>query len=220
MAQENATISKTIIINVDSTTIKKDIQLLLTFEDMASGNFENVAWKISDVHYHPGVIQSVPITFESILAFSIASKQKEKFIMPGETIAMELKESVEIVQDRNQLTFKNKVTDKKIPANQIVARNNAGTKVDVSVGFLTGAIFSSAAYIAELGNKNQWIATYKPVMNLYITSNATTGQTINTIAKSDVVFAWDMASADVPDQSRWFLKMEDDGSYKVTSGEK
>jgi len=221
MAEANATISKTINILIDSETIKKDIQMLFTFEDMGSDNFENVAWKVSNVNYQPGgAIQKVPIMFESTLAFSIASKINGKIITPGETIPMNLKEIVNIVLDEDQLTFKNKTTgtDKEIADNQIITRNDAGKKAGVSVGFLKGRVFSSAAYIGDLGYKSKWIATYKPEMKLYIASDATTGQTISTILKTEVVFKWDMASVQVPDKSQWFLKREDSGEYTITPG--
>ena len=66
-----------------------------------------------------------------------------------------------------------------------------------------------------------WVVNYKPVMKLYITAgnfnHAKEGQTISTIAKGDVIYEWDMDSDNVPDESRWFLKMDRGlGKYKIS----
>ncbi|KAF8717581.1 hypothetical protein AX14_012149 [Amanita brunnescens Koide BX004] len=209
---------KIIYIDIDSKSIKQDIQLLFAFEDMASGaNFANVAWRVSTVYYNEEVDQSVPVEFKATLAFALASKLQGKFIIPGQSIKMNLGDGVELVKDKeDHPTFKNRKQYSELRPSQIRARNRAEQLVPLTVGFHNGKFVDPAGYIPELGHNNDWIATLKTAMNLYVTSDAKSGQTIDTISKSSLIYTWDMANPGIPDQSRWLLEKLDSGAYQIT----
>jgi len=212
--------SKTIHIKIDEKKITQDIQLVLTFEELIPGdNYEKVAWAVSPVNYKAGVSQEVPVTFEASLAFSLASKKDGKTIIPGKIAAMELQETIDIVTQSGQLTFDKKIQhDKRLHEDQISTWNNADTKVAVTVGFINPAgKLDPAAYIGGLMNKNVWVATYKPNMTLYITSDMSAGKAdvISTIAKSDPIHTWELASSTVKEGSTWRLTVDDKDTYVI-----
>jgi hypothetical protein len=55
-------------------------------------------------------------------------------------------------------------------------------------------------------------------MKLYVTSDAKSGQTIDTISKSSLIYTWELANdLKVPNGSRWLLSKEDSGAYKIAT---
>ncbi|KAG6835220.1 hypothetical protein H0H93_003803 [Arthromyces matolae] len=56
---------KDIVILVDNTTIKKDIKLLFSFTNLTSVDPQRVAYKVANVDYKPGILQPVPVSWES-----------------------------------------------------------------------------------------------------------------------------------------------------------
>ncbi|KAG6906852.1 hypothetical protein DXG01_011731 [Tephrocybe rancida] len=204
----------------DRTTIKKDIQLLFTFEDVTQGNAEDTAWKVSNVSYSTVVNKVVPVKFNSTLAFALASKTKGNVIVASSNVNMKLRQTVDVVlDDDKELTFDHLIVDDRIKTDQISVWNNAGKKVDLSVGFVNGSTFSPVSFISGLLNNSKWLATYKPNLKLYTVSDrdSKVGQVIDTVQISDVIFTWELAVGDkVPDGSRWVLYIDpEDDTYKI-----
>ncbi|KAG6906853.1 hypothetical protein DXG01_011732 [Tephrocybe rancida] len=151
------------------------------------------------------------------------SKTQDKYIVPGDNVIMRLQETVDITvdSDTRKVIFDNKDRDpQRLQPDQILVSNNASRKVDMAVGFVEGTNFNSAAYISGLLNGDNWFATYKPHMNLYVVDDlkAKHGQIINTISNlSGVVYTWELArDYEVPPDSRWILFInEETSSYEI-----
>jgi len=186
---------------------------------LGSGDFENVAWRVSNVDYNPPVAQTVPVHFISTLGFGIASKEQDKYIITGQVIPMEsLQSTVDIVNSGGEQTFQNLHPDTNLNSDQIGAHNKAQAQAGVSVGFVDASGFNlaSAAYIGDLDNQSTWIATYHPNMSLYVASDAKAGQVISTVEKTDLIYTWDWASSGVQDQSQWLLSLDNKDTYVIS----
>jgi len=159
------------------------------------------------------------VQFKSTLGFSIASKLHSKTIIPGAVTKMDLQDSITVVMKGEEKDFGDRTKkDKKLKPNQVSACNNADTRVALSVGFVnTDKKFESVAYIGDLENKMSWVATYTPNMSLYITSDmdAKSSDVLSTIAKSPVVYTWNLASPAVEDESNWLLTLDDKDTYVI-----
>ncbi|KAF8700550.1 hypothetical protein AX14_000691 [Amanita brunnescens Koide BX004] len=175
--------------------------------------------RVSDVIYNPEVEQTVPVEFKGILAFALSSKPDGKIIVPGKSIKMNLKDGVDIVKDKlGHPTFNDRKQYSDLHDNQIRAYNGAGQPVALTVGFHNGKTVDPAGYIGDLPRNSSWIAAYRPDMKLYVAGDAKSGQIIDTISKSNLIYTWELADdLKVPNGSHWLLTKSKDGIYHIAA---
>ncbi|KAG6827649.1 hypothetical protein H0H93_015450, partial [Arthromyces matolae] len=153
------------------------------------------------------------------LAFSLASQGSENVIQPSQIVKIDsLQQNVQVgVDDDGDLEFKTVSKSDHLQDNQISAENHSGRDASVAVGFLRGSKFGPAAYVATLPHAITWIAKYKPDLELYISRDGETGQTMNSIALStEAIHTWKLADPkDVPNNSYWVLSVNEKGNFCI-----
>ncbi|KAG6827635.1 hypothetical protein H0H93_015472, partial [Arthromyces matolae] len=163
-------------------------------------------------------IQTVPVKWESTLAFSLASQGSDNVIQPSQIVKIDPLQNVQIrVDEDGDLEFKNVSKSDQLQDNQISAENHSGRDAAVAVGFLRGSKFGPAAYVATLPHGTTWNANYKPDLQLYISSDGETGQMMNSIALSpEAIHTWKLADPkDVPNNSYWVLSLGEKRNFCI-----
>ncbi|KAG6833251.1 hypothetical protein H0H93_013328, partial [Arthromyces matolae] len=127
-------VKKNFSIFVDGKTIKNDVKLLFSFDDLSKGDYEKVAWKVANVKYKQHVVQHVPIEWKSTIGFSLASKDDGHVVHPGKLVVMD-PTNVKLVRgDNGEIDFKDDIeANATLKLDQISAENTAGRAASVAV---------------------------------------------------------------------------------------